>query len=52
MLLALLVAVPAFAQVPLYLSAQPDQLVARMALYPDPLLAQVLVAAIFLSSTQ
>jgi hypothetical protein len=40
MLLALLIAVPAFAQVLLCPSAQLDQLVARSALYPDPLLAQ------------
>jgi hypothetical protein len=48
LMLALLVAVPGFAQAPpSYLPAQLDQLVARVALYPDPLLAQLLAAATF-----
>src|SRR5579862_3674 len=45
--LTLLVATPAFAQVPSDPPPQLDQLVARIALYPDPLLAQVLAAAAF-----
>ena len=44
-----MVAAPAFAQgrPPVVPSAQLDQLVARIALYPDPLLAQVLAAATY-----
>src|SRR5690348_16766435 len=38
---------PAFAQPPAFDSGQLDNLVARIALYPDPLLAQVLAAATF-----
>ena len=47
MLFALLAAVPATGQVPSYTSDQVDILVARIALYPDPLLAQVLAASTF-----
>ena len=43
-----LLAVPVFAQAPATLPPnQLDQLVARIALYPDPLLAQILAAATF-----
>jgi len=54
--LALLVAIPIFAQgqdqqpppaPPSYSPAQLDQMVSRVALYPDPLLAQVLAAATY-----
>ena len=45
-ILAVLVAAPTFAQAPPSLGpAQLDQLAARIALYPDPLLAQILAAA-------
>jgi len=48
LILAVLLAVPVFAQAPpSYAPEQLDQLVARIALYPDPLLAQVLAAATF-----
>ncbi|MGP8245741.1 MAG: DUF3300 domain-containing protein [Bryobacteraceae bacterium] len=47
LLTAGLVAVPAMAQTPLTPPAQLDQLVTRIALYPDPLLAQVLTASTF-----
>jgi len=48
-MLAILVAVPLFAQAPPPPMAPPqlDQLVARIALYPDPLLAQILAAATY-----
>lgn len=46
-LLGLLVADPVFAQAPSYSSDQITQFVAPIALYPDPLLAQVLAAATF-----
>ncbi|MBV8361269.1 MAG: DUF3300 domain-containing protein [Deltaproteobacteria bacterium] len=46
-LLELLLAVPAAAQVPSYRPAELDHLLERIALYPDPLLAQVLAAATF-----
>jgi hypothetical protein len=48
-MLAILVAVPLFAQAPppAFSEAQIDQLVARIALYPDPLLGQVLAAATY-----
>ena len=50
-ILAVLVAVPLFAQAPppppSFAPEQLDQLVARVALYPDPLLAQALAAATF-----
>jgi hypothetical protein len=47
-LMAVLLAAPAFAQAPpLYSPTELDRLVARIALYPDPLLAQVLAAATF-----
>jgi hypothetical protein len=47
-ILAGVVAAPAFAQAPpSFSSAQLDQLVARIALYPDPLLAQILAAATY-----
>src|ERR1700730_11052279 len=47
-MVALLLAPPAFAQAPAsYPPAQLDHLVARIALYPDPLLAQFLAAATF-----
>ena len=47
-ILAVLVAAPAFSQAPpTFNSAQLDQLVARIALYPDPLLAQILAAATY-----
>src|SRR5580658_2126209 len=47
--LAAMLAVPAFAQAPPppMAPAQLDQLVARIALYPDPLLAQVMAAATY-----
>src|SRR5580658_1198862 len=46
--LAGIIAAPAFAQAPPALApGQLDQLVARIALYPDPLVAQVLAAATF-----
>ena len=47
--LAILVAVPMFAQAPppTFSESQIDQLVARIALYPDPLLAQILAAATY-----
>ncbi len=48
LILAVLLAVPLFAQAPpSYAPEQLDRLVARIALYPDPLLAQVLAAATF-----
>ena len=48
-MLAILVTVPMFAQAPppALPPAQLDQLVARIALYPDPLLAQILAAATY-----
>jgi hypothetical protein len=56
-MLAILVAVPIFAQgqgqeqapppLPSFTPAQLDSLVARIALYPDPLLAQILAAATY-----
>ena len=47
-MLAVLAAAPAFGQAPpSFSSAQLDQLVARIALYPDPLLAQILAAATY-----
>jgi len=46
-LLGLLAATPALSQVPSYSADQLSQLVAPVALYPDPLLAQVLAAATF-----
>ena len=47
-ILAVLVAAPTFAQAPPSLGpAQLDQLAARIALYPDPLLAQILAAATY-----
>src|SRR5580658_3957254 len=46
--LAGIVAAPAFAQAPpQFAPGQLDQLVARIALYPDPLLAQILAAATY-----
>lgn len=47
--LAILVAVPMFAQAPppTFSESQIDQLVARIALYPDPLLGQILAAATY-----
>src|SRR5271168_4903357 len=54
LILAILIAVPMFAQgpgqappPPSFPPEQLDQLVSRIALYPDPLLAQVLAAATF-----
>src|SRR5580692_8612787 len=48
MILAGIVAAPAFGQAPPSFSpGQLDQLVARIALYPDPLLAQILAAATY-----
>jgi len=48
LILIVLLAVPLFAQAPpSYAPEQLDGLVARIALYPDPLLAQVLAAATF-----
>ena len=48
-MLAVLVAVPVFAQAPPPMQAPPqlDQLVARIALYPDPLVAQILAGATY-----
>ncbi len=48
-MLAVLVAVPLFAQAPPPPMAPPqlDQLVARIALYPDPLLAQIMAASTY-----
>jgi hypothetical protein len=46
-LLGLLVADPVFAQAPSYSSDKITQFVAPIALYPDPLLAQVLAASTF-----
>ena len=48
-MLAILVVVPLFAQAPppSFPPGQLDQLVARVALYPDPLLAQIFAAATF-----
>ncbi len=48
-LLAILAAAPAFAQgpPPSYSQPQLDQLVARIALYPDPLVAQILAGATY-----
>lgn len=46
-LLVMLVAVPCFAQTPSFSFDQIVRLVAPVALYPDPLLAQVLAAATF-----
>lgn len=46
-LCGLLAAVPAFAQAPSYSSDQLVSFVERIALYPDPLLAQVLTAVTF-----
>src|ERR1700685_178095 len=48
-MLAILVTVPLFAQAPPppLPPAQLDQLVARIALYPDPLLGQILAAATY-----
>lgn len=47
MLLALFVTEPARAQTPLYSSAQLDQMLAPIALYPDSLLSQVLMACTY-----
>ena len=49
LMLAVLLAVPVFAQAPppSYTPAQLDQLVARIALYPDPLVAQILAGATY-----
>ncbi len=48
LILAGIVAAPAFAQAPpSFAPGQLDQLVARIALYPDPLLAQILAAATY-----
>jgi hypothetical protein len=49
MMLAVLAAVPVFAQAPPITFPQPqlDQLAARIALYPDPLVAQILAAATY-----
>ena len=49
LILAGIVAIPAFAQAPPPMIAPPqlEQLVARIALYPDPLLAQILAAATY-----
>src|SRR6202451_3699188 len=50
LLLAAVVAIPMFVQAqapPSFSPAQLDQMVARVALYPDPLLAQVLAAATY-----
>src|ERR1019366_3976825 len=49
LMLAVLVAVPVLAQAPppSYAPPQLDQLVARIALYPDPLLAQILAGATY-----
>jgi hypothetical protein len=45
--LAGLLAVTAFAQPPAYPPPELDRLVARIALYPDPLIAQIMAAATF-----
>jgi hypothetical protein len=49
LMLVVLVAVPVFAQAPPPMVAPPqlDQLVARIALYPDPLVAQILAGATY-----
>jgi hypothetical protein len=49
LMLAILAAVPAFAQgpPPSFAPPQLDQLVARIALYPDPLMAQILAGATY-----
>ena len=49
LMLAVLAAVPAFARAPQvsYPEGQLDQLVARVALYPDPLVAQILAGATY-----
>src|SRR6202162_2303594 len=47
LILAGLAAVPAFAQAPYYAPPQLDQLGARIALYPDPLVAQILAGATY-----
>src|ERR1700688_243641 len=49
LMLAVLAAVPVFAQAPppSYPPEQLDQLVSRIALYPDPLLAQILAGATY-----
>ena len=49
LMLAVLVAIPVFAQTPppAYAPPQLDQLVARIALYPDPLVAQILAGATY-----
>ena len=49
LMLAVLIAVPVFAQAPppSYAPPQLDQLVARIALYPDPLVAQILAGATY-----
>jgi Protein of unknown function (DUF3300) len=48
LIIAILVAIPTFAQAPpSYAPPQLDQLVARIALYPDSLLAQILAAATY-----
>jgi hypothetical protein len=47
LILAVLAAVPTFAQAPYYAPPQLDQLVARIALYPDPLVAQILAGATY-----
>lgn len=48
LLFAVLIAVPVFAQAPpSFAPAQLDQLVARVALYPDSLLAQILAGATY-----
>ena len=48
-MLAVLAAVPVFAQAPppLYSTPQLDQLISRIALYPDPLVAQILASATY-----
>jgi hypothetical protein len=48
MLLAVVACVPVFAQAPpAFAPGQLDQIVARVALYPDPLLAQILAASTY-----
>jgi hypothetical protein len=48
LMMTILIIVPAFAQAPpSYSPAQLDQMVARIALYPDPLVAQILAAATY-----
>ncbi len=48
LLLAILAAVPVFAQgPPSYAPPQLDQMVSRIALYPDPLVAQILAGATY-----